>query len=160
MSEVLAQRAFTRLGRELRQTGTLSDAAVGALADVVAAQREAAEAAGAERLRVVATAAIRAAADPGRLCAAVRERTGITLEVLSGEEEARFAFHGAARTLAACPSGPIGVVDVGGGSSEIAVGTLETGVSWSASVPVGSGILADAYLRSDPPGRAELAALR
>jgi exopolyphosphatase/guanosine-5'-triphosphate,3'-diphosphate pyrophosphatase len=160
VAEVQAQRAFTRLGRELRRTGSLSPAAVAAVAEVVAQQREAARAAGAERLRVVATAAIRAADNRDELCAAVSARAGVTIDVLTGEEEARYAFDGAARTLARGPSGPIAVVDVGGGSTEIAVGTLSAGVSWSASVPVGSGLLADAYLRTDPPAAGELRALQ
>ena len=160
LTEVVAQRAFTRLGRELRQTGALSMAAVDAVAEVVSAQCDAAAAAGVQRLRVVATAAIRAAANRRELCAVVRERAGVAVDVLTGDEEARLAFAGAARTLGTAPAGSIAVVDVGGGSSEIAVGTLRHGVSWSASMPVGSGLLADAYLRSDPPTEAQLAALR
>ena len=54
----------------------------------------------------------------------------------------------------------VGVVDVGGGSTEIAVGTLAGGVHWSSSFLVGSGALADRYLRSDPPSLDELRAVR
>ena len=54
----------------------------------------------------------------------------------------------------------VGVVDVGGGSTEIAVGTVAEGVSWSSSFMVGSGALADHYLRSDPPTSDELHAVR
>ena len=68
-------------------------------------------------------------------CAAVREATGVEVEILSGEEEARLAFVGATATMPERPEGVIGVVDVGGGSSEIAVGTMNEGVSWSASLP-------------------------
>jgi exopolyphosphatase/guanosine-5'-triphosphate,3'-diphosphate pyrophosphatase len=56
--------------------------------------------------------------------------------------------------------GAVAVVDVGGGSSEVAIGTLETGMTWSASLRLGSGSLADAYLRSDPPAASELHAVR
>jgi exopolyphosphatase/guanosine-5'-triphosphate,3'-diphosphate pyrophosphatase len=160
LREVIAQRAFTRLGRELRRTGELSAAAVGAVAEVVAGQRAAAEAAGALRLRVVATAAIRAAANGAELCAAVHERAGVAVDVLTGDEEAKLAFEGAVRSLDAPPDEPIAVVDVGGGSSEVAVGTIGGGVSWARSVAVGSGMLAEAYLRSDPPGARELRRLR
>jgi exopolyphosphatase/guanosine-5'-triphosphate,3'-diphosphate pyrophosphatase len=160
LTEVLAERAFTRLGRELRRDGVLSEAAVATIADVVARQRRAADAAGAERLRVVATAAIRSAANRGELCEAVQDRAGVPVDVLDGVEEARLAFYGAARTLPSEPEGTIGVVDVGGGSSEIAVGTLGDGVRWSASVAIGSGLLADTHLHSDPPTAAELQAVR
>jgi exopolyphosphatase/guanosine-5'-triphosphate,3'-diphosphate pyrophosphatase len=56
--------------------------------------------------------------------------------------------------------GDIGVVDVGGGSSEIVIGTVAGGVGWSTSFRVGSGYLADAYLRSDPPSASELESVR
>jgi exopolyphosphatase/guanosine-5'-triphosphate,3'-diphosphate pyrophosphatase len=52
------------------------------------------------------------------------------------------------------------VVDVGGGSTEIAIGALEEGVTWSQSFRVGSGFLADSYLHSDPPAAGELEAVR
>jgi exopolyphosphatase/guanosine-5'-triphosphate,3'-diphosphate pyrophosphatase len=52
------------------------------------------------------------------------------------------------------------VVDVGGGSTEIAVGTLAGGVEWSTSLPLGSGLLADGFLHADPPDPDELAEAR
>jgi exopolyphosphatase/guanosine-5'-triphosphate,3'-diphosphate pyrophosphatase len=58
------------------------------------------------------------------------------------------------------PIGEIGVVDVGGGSSELVFGTLLGGVTWSASFRIGSGQLADDYLHSDPPSAAELLKVR
>ncbi|MDO8214047.1 Ppx/GppA phosphatase family protein [Conexibacter sp. CPCC 206217] len=61
---------------------------------------------------------------------------------------------------AAAGDAPIGVVDVGGGSSELIVGTRAGGVAWSCSLPLGSGDLAEAHLRSDPPAAAELDAIR
>jgi exopolyphosphatase/guanosine-5'-triphosphate,3'-diphosphate pyrophosphatase len=62
--------------------------------------------------------------------------------------------------LSAPVDGAIGVVDVGGGSTEIAIGTLADGVVWSKSFRIGSGFLADSYLRSDPPAATELDAAR
>ena len=80
--------------------------------------------------------------------------------VLDGAEEARLAFVGATAALPDPPSGLIGVADVGGGSSELVAGTVRGGVSWFVSVPVGSGVLTERHVRSDPPTAAELAALR
>jgi exopolyphosphatase/guanosine-5'-triphosphate,3'-diphosphate pyrophosphatase len=108
----------------------------------------------------VATAAIRDAANHAELIAAVRKACGIEVAVLSAEEEARLAFVGATKMIGHPLEGDIGVVDVGGGSSELVVGTLAEGVSWTASFRIGSGFLADAYLRSDPPSIAELNAVR
>ena len=156
---VVQRRAFTRIGAALTPGGTIGPEKVEEVAGVVAEQAAEAAEAGA-RLRVVATAAIRGAANGAGLCTAIRERAGIAVEILGGEEEARLAFLGATRTLGEPLAGRVAVVDVGGGSSEIAVGTLAGGVEWSASYRIGSGLLADAYLRSDPPSPFELQAIR
>jgi exopolyphosphatase/guanosine-5'-triphosphate,3'-diphosphate pyrophosphatase len=111
-------------------------------------------------VRVVATAAIRGAANAAEFTAALRTAAGIQVEVLDGPEEARLAFLGATRTLGEPLEGTIGVVDVGGGSTEVAIGTLAGGVSWSESFRVGSGLLSDGYRRADPPSAAELHAMR
>ena len=160
LREVLAQRCFTRLGRDAAADGAIAAGKLSEVAEVVAAQVQAARELGAERLRVVATAAIRRAPNRDALCDAVRRRAGVDVEVLSAVEEARLAFAGATALLDPAPAGPVGVVDVGGGSSELVVGTLAGGVGWVVSLPVGSGVLADAHLHSDPPAPDELAAMR
>ena len=66
------------------------------------------------------------------------------------------AFIGAATTLGHLPDGELGVVDVGGGSSELVVGVAPDEVRWSTSFALGSGDLADRCLRSDPPSEAQL----
>jgi exopolyphosphatase/guanosine-5'-triphosphate,3'-diphosphate pyrophosphatase len=81
------------------------------------------------------------------------------VDLLSGEDEARLAFDGATRTLPVPPAGTIAVVDVGGGSTEIAVGTMAGGVQWSCSLPIGSSLLAEAC-RADPPDAEDLARMR
>ncbi len=80
--------------------------------------------------------------------------------MLSPEEEARLAFIGAAGTLGRVPDGALGVVDVGGGSSELVVGAAPDTVGWWASFALGSGDLADGFFRSDPPADTELSAAR
>ena len=159
LTEMLQRRAFTRIGSELRADGDIGPAKLEEVAAVVAEQVRLARAAGADRLRVVATAAIRGAGNRDGFCARIQEASGVEVEILGGEEEARLAFAGATRTLGHRVEGRIGVADVGGGSSELAVGTLDGGVEWSASFPIGSGLLADAHLRSDPPAPSELQAI-
>ena len=157
LRELLSQRAFTRLrGFE----GAIPEAKVREVAEVVASQVRLAREAGAEDMRLVATAAIRGAANRDELCAAIGEACGVTVDVLSGEDEARLAFLGATRMLKHAPEGLVAVVDVGGGSSEIVCGTIAGGVSWSASFRVGSGFLADNYVHSDPPAPDELERIR
>ena len=96
-----------------------------------------------EHLRVVATAAIRRAANRDELLAALRERARRSRSrSCPGEHEARLAFAGATRTLEQPPEGTIAVVDVGGMSTEIAVGTMAGGVTWARSYAIGSSALA------------------
>ena len=102
---------------------------------------------------------------PARPCAgldAVYERCGLEVEIVChGRKEARVsAFVGVAGTLEHEPAGDLGVVDVGGGSSELIVGRIPNQIAWSASLPVGSGELAHTCLPSDPPELAELAEAR
>jgi exopolyphosphatase / guanosine-5'-triphosphate,3'-diphosphate pyrophosphatase len=108
----------------------------------------------------VATAAIRNAPNRDELQSAVEQAGGMELGVLSSEEEARLSFVGATRTLLVPAEGTIAVIDVGGGSSEIAIGEPDGEMTWSASFRIGSGFLADAYLRSDPPSVDELQKVR
>jgi exopolyphosphatase/guanosine-5'-triphosphate,3'-diphosphate pyrophosphatase len=155
--EVLQRRAFTRLGP--RRDEPIPAAEVEEIARVVAEQRELAERAGASRLLAVATAAIRRAPNQHALLAAVRERGGVDVRVLAGEEEARLAFLGATRTLTEPPAGCGAVVDVGGGSTEIAVGTVRAGVTWCASAPIGSGLLTELADGGDPPSAQDVEAM-
>jgi exopolyphosphatase/guanosine-5'-triphosphate,3'-diphosphate pyrophosphatase len=160
LTEVLQRRAFTRLGRGLKLGAAIPRDKIEEVARVVADQRRLADAVGARAVRAVATAAIRGACNRDEVVEAVKDTCGVDLAVLDGQEEARLAFLGATRTLGQELDGRVGVVDVGGGSSEIAVGTFAGGVEWWASFRIGSGFLTDHYLRSDPPSAAELHAMR
>ena len=152
ITEVLQRRAFTRIGTQPE----IPPEKIEEVARVVTEQVKLAAEAGAERVRVVATACIRAAVNRDQFLAGMSEE----VEILEGDEEARLAFLGATATLGEELPGVVGVVDVGGGSTEIAVGTVAGGVTWSSSFLVGSGALADRYLRSDPPSLDELRAVR
>jgi exopolyphosphatase/guanosine-5'-triphosphate,3'-diphosphate pyrophosphatase len=152
LTEVLQRRAFTRIGTQPE----IPPEKIDEVSRVVEEQVALAATAGAERVRVVATACIRAAVNRDEFLAGMT--TGV--EILDGDEEARLAFLGATHTLGRDLPGVVGVVDVGGGSTEIAVGTVAGGVTWSSSFLVGSGALADRYLRSDPPSLDELRAVR
>jgi exopolyphosphatase / guanosine-5'-triphosphate,3'-diphosphate pyrophosphatase len=156
--QVVAVRRFMRL--TTGPDGAIPDATVAEVAALVAAHVDLAREHGADHVRAVATAAIRRAPNRDELCRAVRTLAGVEVEVLSGEQEAALAFAGALATLERPPAGLIGVIDVGGGSSELVTGTAGDGVAWSVSLAVGSGVLAERHLRSDPPGLDELAAVR
>lgn len=158
--ELFAERAFTQLASSCAAHGEIGARKVAEVAEVVGRQVRLAHELGALDVRIVATSAVRGAVDGAVLTAAVTAACGIAPEILSGEEEARLAFAGAIGMLASPPAGQLGVVDVGGGSTEVVVGTATAGVSWSVSLPLGSSVVTDADLRSDPPSTAELARLR
>ena len=156
LRELLAQRVFTRIGKSIGKDKAIPPAKIAETANVVASQARMAREAGAGRIEAVATAAIRKAVNRGDLAAEVERAAGLPLRVLTEEEEARLSFVGATRSLTVPPSDTVAVVDLGGGSTEIAVGTMEAGVQWWASLPIGSGVLSDGYLHSDPPTAQEL----
>jgi len=160
LTAVLEQRAFTQLGRACRPGERVPASACDALVAVVTAQAHEAREEGAEQLRVVATAALRRAADGFRVVQLLAAATGAPVVLLSERDEARLAFAGATCELDGEATGPVGVVDVGGGSAQLVVGTCQEGPTWSVSLPLGSGDLAAAHLRGDPPAAHELQALR
>jgi exopolyphosphatase/guanosine-5'-triphosphate,3'-diphosphate pyrophosphatase len=159
LRELVTQRAFTRIGKSVDGGGSIPAAKIAETAEVVGKQLKVAREVGAEQVVTVATAAIRNAPNRDELLAAV-EQAGTPMQVLSGEEEARLCFVGATRTLLKPAEGTIAVVDVGGGSSEIAIGAANGAMTWAESFRIGSGFLADAYLRSDPPSVDELEKVR
>jgi exopolyphosphatase / guanosine-5'-triphosphate,3'-diphosphate pyrophosphatase len=160
LRELVTQRAFTRIGKSLNSGGAIPAEKIAETADVVRTQAAVAREVGAEQIIAVATAAIRNAPNRDELQSAVEQAGGMELGVLSSEEEARLSFVGATRTLLEPAEGTIAVIDVGGGSSEIAIGEPDGEMTWSASFRIGSGFLADAYLRSDPPSVDELQKVR
>jgi exopolyphosphatase / guanosine-5'-triphosphate,3'-diphosphate pyrophosphatase len=160
LRELVTQRAFTRIGKSLTGGGRIPTSKIAETAEVVRTQTAVASEVGAEQIVAVATAAIRNAPNRDELVSAVEEAGGMPLSVLTGEEEARLSFVGATRTLVQPAEGTIAVIDVGGGSSEIAIGDTAGGMAWSESFRIGSGFLADSYLRSDPPSVDELEKVR
>ena len=161
--EVHQERAFTRIGKGLAASGAIGADKIEEVVAVVLGQLAAARGLGAGEIRGVATAAIRTASNGVALVEAIAAGTGLEVEIVSGEDEARLAFRGAAamlepETAARCRQ--LGVIDVGGGSSEVVVGAAPDQVGWWASVPIGSGALTDHCLHSDPPGPAELESAR
>src|SRR5699024_10540835 len=86
----------------------------------------------------------------------IRDILGVTPEVITGDEEAALSFRGAVSTLEGLPGGPCVVVDIGGGSTELVLGT-QAPLS-RTSLDMGSVRLTERHLRSDPPTAAEISA--
>lgn len=158
--ELLRQRAFTRISKGMDEGDVIGAKKIHEVVGVVRTQVTIAQELGSQAIRAVATAAIRDAANQAELTGAIAASTGLEVAVLSDEEEAHYAFAGATSALERAPAGDIAVIDVGGASSEVAIGTIAGGVRASSSFRIGSGLLADAYLHSDPPSAQELQRLR
>lgn len=156
---LLEVREFIHLGAAATARGAIPVRKVRESAAIVAEHARSAREAGASQIAVVGTAAVRAAPNRSALVREVRTRAGLELRVLTGAEEARLAFAGAASGYRDVTDALV-VLDVGGGSTEVAVGTVAHGVSWWRSFAVGTGTLAHRHLRSDPPTSAELAGAR
>ncbi|MEA2425808.1 MAG: exopolyphosphatase / guanosine-5-triphosphate,3-diphosphate pyrophosphatase [Thermoleophilaceae bacterium] len=158
--ELMTQRAYTLIGKQTGSSGRLRKRVIANTAEVVATQVRLAREMGADDITIVATAAVRAAPNRSTLVDAVLDLTDLPVRILSGSEEAQFAFIGATKRLGAPAEGTIVVIDVGGGSTELAIGTVDEGATWDATFRIGSGMLSEAYVKSDPPGVGELERVR
>jgi len=160
LKKVMEQRAYTRIGKGLDAEGAIPAEKAGEVAEVVATQVRLARELGAETIRSVATAAVREASNGERIAAEIAAASGVPVEILSEEEEGRLSFIGATKTLGHPVEGKVAVVDVGGGSTETILGTVPGGVEQVRSWRVGSGMLADELIASDPPSAAEIRKVR
>jgi exopolyphosphatase / guanosine-5'-triphosphate,3'-diphosphate pyrophosphatase len=147
---------MVRLGQGVDATGRLADealvrtfAAVDEFADLIRSH-------GVQRVRFCATSASRDADNAATFTSGVRERLGVAPEVLSGDEEAALVFAGATRMLHDQLPHPVLVVDIGGGSTELVLGT--DAPQAATSMDIGSVRLHERHLHDDPPTRDQVAA--
>jgi exopolyphosphatase / guanosine-5'-triphosphate,3'-diphosphate pyrophosphatase len=147
---------ITRLGRGVDRTGRLDPETLRSTMDVLARYVRRARALGARRIRVGATSAVRDAADRDRLETEVEAVAGIRPEVLTGGQEAALSFLGATADLDAVR--PVVVFDIGGGSTELVLGSdrPEKGIS----VDVGSVRITERVGPADPPTEEDLDGMR
>jgi len=133
----LVDRAeVTRLGEGLHETDALSEAAMERTLGAIVGMAEEARRAGAEAIAAVGTAGLRKASNGAAFVALVEERSGVRIDVISGEDEARLAYLAAVSALE-LPPGELVVFDSGGGSSQFTFGH-GTHVDEHVSVEVGA----------------------
>jgi exopolyphosphatase / guanosine-5'-triphosphate,3'-diphosphate pyrophosphatase len=144
---------ITRLGRGVDATGRLDPASIERTVEAMRRYREVADAHGVERLRVTATSAARDATNRDEFFDAAEAVLGVRPELLSGAEEAELSFLGATAELDRA-LGPFLVVDIGGGSTELIVGTDR--VEGSRSIDIGCVRFFEQYIEHDPPAPEEL----
>lgn len=149
--------AITGLGRGLQERGELAPIAMEATLGAISGFLRALKALGAERFLFVATEAVRTAANSAEFLERLERIAGTKVRVLSGDEEARLAFIGATSGLRMgfSADATFAVADVGGGSTEIAIGKLGQPKAWQ-SVPIGSRNLTEQFLTDDPPTAEQL----
>ena len=149
---------IVRLGQGVDRTGRFAPEALARTLAVVEKYAALMDTLGVDRVRMVATSASRDVLDRGAFASDVRAVLGIEPEVISGEEEARLSFAGATRGLPSSLPTPYLVVDIGGGSTELASGT--TAVDTACSIDIGCVRLSERHFGSDPPRPAEIETAR
>ena len=147
-----------RLAEHIVDGEKISRTGIDTLVSFVHSAQDVAEDFGVTEMMAFATSAIREASNGDAVLREVRERTGIELEVLSGDDEARLTFL-AVRRWYGWSSGRLLVLDIGGGSLEIAVGADEV-PDVAVSVPLGAGRLTRAFLTKDPARPDDVKAMR
>lgn len=148
-----------RLSQDVRPGGPVPQEAVERLVEAVAAAGRTAARWGAAEPLAFATAVVRAAPNRQEVLRAVRERTGVALCTLPGEVEGELTFLGARRWMG-WRSGPLALLDIGGGSLEVAFGRGRL-PDFVASLPLGANRLTHEFLADqDPPAPEAIRALR
>ncbi|MEU1273362.1 Ppx/GppA phosphatase family protein [Streptomyces sp. NPDC005799] len=153
-----SHKAELRLAQLLDDSGAIGPAGVEKLIDVVQGCLQAAEDKGVEDFLPFATSAVREASNADDVLARVQAETGVELQVLTGEEEARLTFL-AARRWFGWSAGKLLVLDIGGGSLEIAYG-IDEEPDAAVSLPLGAGRLTAGWLPGDPPDAESIRSLR
>ena len=144
---------ITGLGRGLGKTDRLSEEGIGRVLDAVNEFKSLISENGVQRIRAVATSAARDAVNRADLFEPVSAALNHELELLSGEEEARYGFLGATAGLPST-DGPFLVIDIGGGSTEFSYGTHAAEIH--RSVDMGSVRFMEQFFVNDPPKPEEL----
>jgi exopolyphosphatase/guanosine-5'-triphosphate,3'-diphosphate pyrophosphatase len=147
---VLERADITRLGRGVDQSRRLSPEGMKATLDVLTAYAQEARALGAEGIAVSATSAARDAQNGPEFLAAAKEQAGVTVEIISGEQEAQLSFASAHMDFGSAAAGPLLVIDIGGGSTEFIYGNSAGRVDFRHSYDVGSVRLTERFVRTDP----------
>lgn len=171
----IRHQPVTHMGRELGHTGAIGSDALHRVAEVLDQHRREIDAVGVKRVWAIATQAARIATDQDDLVAVVRDRLGVDLDIIDGEDEGRLAFAGASETMRHLDAEqrsilrrdaagtidaatPVIVIDIGGGSTELSYGTSDGAMSGVISLPIGASVITSTYLEHDPPWASELSA--
>lgn len=149
---------LTRLGEDVSATGSIGEERQERAIAVIRQQAALARAKDATAILGIATEGVRAAANAQAFLDRVRDETGVTLALITGDQEAALTYWGATSGLPASEERRA-VLDLGGGSLEIVIGA-GAAILWRVSLPLGSGAMHSQYAPADPPIPTELEAVR
>jgi exopolyphosphatase / guanosine-5'-triphosphate,3'-diphosphate pyrophosphatase len=155
VSAVQTDRAQLGLGEDIEDSGEISSQHLVAARRVVRNHASTARRLGCARIAVVITSPGRQAANADDLLDALSRTRGVTVSVLSADEEATFAYRGALAGVEDLPE-IVAVCDVGGGSTQLVVGSRDEGPAWARSIDIGSLRLTRRALPEDPPTTAAI----
>lgn len=155
---LLSEREMLRLGADIEQHGTIPPEKLAETAAVVARLTADARTAGAEAIEVLITSPGRQAGNGAELRDVVAAASSCSARILTANEEGQLAFIGALSAASQPANRRVAVVDVGGGSAQVVVGTRRDGPQWVRSIDLGSQRLTSRMLSADPPGADAVAA--
>jgi len=153
---LLSLRETLGLGEAVERTGRISESKLVETARHVSRFVDEAREAGADDVEILITSPGRQAANGPELLDAIEDETTAPARILSSQEEGQLAFIGALSTLHLPPRRRVAVVDVGGGSTQLVVGSAREGIIWSGAIDLGSRRLTSRRLSGDPPTRRDL----
>jgi len=150
-------KEMVRLGKQAFTTGQLSPETMALAGRALKTFGRLARVRRVERLRAVATSAVREARNGERFVQKLRRETGLPIQIISGPEEARLIFR-ASRHALGLDGGPHLLVDVGGGSVELSL-AQDGRPLWMRSLPLGVARLTQQFLTKDPPSPGQIRSL-
>jgi len=157
---VLSERAMLRLGADIERYGAVPEEKLAQTEAVVAGLVGDARAAGVGAIEVLIASPGRQATNGAELAERLQRASGCRTRILSAVEEGQLAFVGALSSARITGWRTVAVVDVGGGSAQVVVGSRKTGPIWSRSIDLGSQRLTSRLLAQDPPGAQAIAHAR
>lgn len=155
---VTGEKFSARLGAGVEGTGRLQEERLLLAAEAINFFARVAALNGAPSPEVLATSAVRDAANGGELVERVREMTGLKMRLISGKKEAELGFRGALSALGTRPERMV-VVDLGGGSAQLILGDGSGEIEERVSLPLGTNRTTERFVRADPPTDAEMGEL-
>lgn len=155
---ICEQETIVRLGKGVDAAGNLNAEAMLRGLECLQEYRRLAVEHQCERIVAVGTSALRQAANRQEFLQRAQNETGVAIQIISGETEARLTYLGALSNKQDLAE-PVAIIDIGGGSTEVVIGTLDE-LEQAQSIDIGSVRLTERFLLNDPPSPEEAAAVR